>query len=86
MPHPSRLYEVLDARELAEWRAYYQLEPLGEERADLRMARICAVLANTHSSKQTFELTDFLFDFGGKKEQSVEEMKKQLLGALGKGG
>lgn len=68
----------MDARELAEWRAYYQLEPLGEVRADMRMARICQVLANTHSSGTSFHESDFMFQFEPER-QSVEVMKKTML-------
>jgi hypothetical protein len=49
------------------------------------MARVCSVLANTHSSGTTFKLEDFLFRFGKEREQTVEEMKAQLLGTVGRG-
>jgi hypothetical protein len=36
----------LGAHEFAEWMAYYQVEPFGEDRADLRMAQIAALIFN----------------------------------------
>lgn len=36
----------LSSRQISEWMAYYTLDPFGEERADLRAAMICALLAN----------------------------------------
>ena len=37
----------MDAREFAEWRAYYRLEPWGEDRGDLRTAILAWLLAPT---------------------------------------
>ena len=38
--------------ELTEWMAFYQLEPFGDFRADLRSAIIASTLANAHRSKE----------------------------------
>ena len=39
------LLQRIDSRELAEWQAYYRIEPFGEERADLRNAMLmCEVI------------------------------------------
>ena len=36
----------LTAREFAEWMAFYQIDPWGEQRADMRSAQLVSMLAN----------------------------------------
>ena len=36
----------LDSRQLADWYAYLQIEPIGEMRGDFRAGMICATVAN----------------------------------------
>jgi hypothetical protein len=61
------------------WQAYYELEPFGEMRADLRAALICKTLADLKRGKnqKPYDIENFLFDFAGertkKKGQSVQE-------------
>lgn len=80
VPHPDYLVEVLDARQLSEWEAFLSLEPLGEERADLRMANQMTLIANIHrdSKRKTspYGLKDFLFDFEGREEKREEDPQK----------
>ena len=67
----------MSSMEFAEWIAYSQVEPWGEERADLRAALICKILAdiNTPKGKQPMKLTDFLLKFDREKPtQTVDEM------------
>jgi hypothetical protein len=47
---------------LAEWMAYFELEPWGEERADLRAGIVASTLANIHRSDKTraFSPLDFM--------------------------
>ncbi len=61
----------IDAREFAEWRAYYQLEPWGEDRGDLRTAILAWLLAPTLlRGTRTWRVKDFLAkDFLGLLEQ-----------------
>jgi hypothetical protein len=76
--------------------AYYKLEPFGEERADLRAALICYVLACINSPKgKKPKITDFLLDFdkaaSSKEPQSPAMMRAILEGiaatsTLGKAG
>ena len=66
-----------DSRQYAEWRAYYEVEPWGEERADLRSAIIACTIANVHRGKgKAFEPGDFMpeFDKPAKKQQTAAEM------------
>jgi hypothetical protein len=48
--------------ELTEWMAFYQLEPFGDFRADLRSAIVASTLANAHRSKEgkPFTPEDFM--------------------------
>lgn len=62
---------------IAEWSQYYQLEPFGEERADLRAALVACLVANANRDlekhPEPFEITDFLLKF----DDEPEEPKKQ---------
>jgi len=76
--HPDLLDDLLSDRQISDWTAYYQLEPWGEDRADLRMARqIWAILQP--QSKKTLDETDFLFEFGPKQRQSAEDRKRKAM-------
>jgi hypothetical protein len=92
-PHPDYLLEQLTGEQLAEWRAYDQLEPIGVDRIEYGFAMLASVIMNIaisifgkRNTKQ-FLPTDFLPDWDGtrkvepKKKQSVEEMK-QILQAI----
>lgn len=37
----------ISGRELAEWRAFYEIEPFGAEREDLRAGIVASTVANT---------------------------------------
>jgi len=59
---------------------YFRIEPLGEERADLRMARICQVIAETNTGKR-YKLEEFLFDFDS-TETGTEEVHRMSAGQI----
>lgn len=55
--------------------AYFRLEPFGEERADLRSARLMALLAQINSDgSREFSADDFMLDFDGDGDE-LEEVK-----------
>jgi hypothetical protein len=59
-------------QQLAGWQRYHQLEPFGEERADLRMGILASLYANAHrgkSSDKVLTASDFMpkFDSGDGK-------------------
>jgi hypothetical protein len=61
-----RQYYELSSAEIAYWRAYYRFSPFGEDRADLRTARMMHMYAEAHrdlkkSSKTSVK--DFLPKF-----------------------
>lgn len=76
----------MSSRELSEWIAFYNIEPFGEERQDLRNAMACCVMANAWRGKgKAFKINDFMLRFEQKK-QSAETMKKLLEIAVRKAG
>ncbi len=67
---------------VAEWIAYNQLEPIGEERADLRAGIIASTVANVHRGKRkAFKASDFMPKFEqnqGGVTQSLASMKAMM--------
>ncbi len=60
--HPDILENLLSAKQLAELRVYYSLEPFGEEAEWLRTARWCCLYYNSKIGKdgKRAEVDDFL--------------------------
>lgn len=63
----TELLHRLSSKELTDWTAYDQLEPIGSLRDDYHTAQICAVLANIHRNSEVhpepFKVEDFLLSF-----------------------
>lgn len=54
------------ASELAEWQAFYAVEPFGDVRADLRSAIVAHTMGSAFSDSDTnLTLDDFMPEFGG---------------------
>ncbi len=49
---PRRFLAEHTSREVTEWMAYYQLEPRGEDRGDLRAGSIAAAVYNVNRDTQ----------------------------------
>ena len=66
----------LDAQELMRWLGYHQLEPWGEERADLRAGIVASTIANVHrgKGKAPFRVRDFMPRFRKAVKQTPEQM------------
>lgn len=59
----AQAQETIDAREFAEWMAFYRIRPFGEAAEDYRSAMIGATIANTVPRKagsRRAKITDFL--------------------------
>lgn len=58
----------MTAEDFWEWRAYADLEPFDEERADLRMAQVCRILSEINRDekkrKEPYTIAEFMFRFG----------------------
>lgn len=66
----------ITARELVEWMAYYELEPWGEERADLRAAIVASTIANIFRGKRAaYKVEDFMPEFGRRAKSPNELLK-----------
>lgn len=63
----EQILDNITSRELSEWMAFSQVEPIGDARADLRTAILAAVIANgsrdTNKKPDPFAPSDFLIDF-----------------------
>lgn len=85
------MLEQLTAKQLAEWEAYSNIDPVGEWRNDFKFSYMASLITNLmiqaygkKGSKMT-KIEDFQlqWDTGVEtesKQQSVEEMKNILLG------
>lgn len=69
----SELGHRLSSRELSEWMAYYELEPWGEDRGDLRAGIVASVIANVNRDpkqrRAPFEPQDFMPEFGSSEPE-----------------
>ena len=76
----------IDARELAEWQAYYRLEPFGEERADWRQAQTTAVIANVNLGQvgRPIEAGIFMYGYEPEPEPSLADQIRQVFGEMKK--
>lgn len=77
----AELMNRISAREFAEWKAYLQIEPFGEDRDDIRSAIIACVIANCNreKGKPPFKISDFVPKFKNGQPMDDEEMKLELM-------
>ena len=67
------LLTEMSSLQLAEWLAFFQLEPWGEERADLRAGIIASTIANVNRSpkrKKAYEPKEFMPQFDAEPEDA----------------
>jgi hypothetical protein len=75
----EELLQTMSAAELVHWFALYDLDPWTEDRADLRSAMQCAIIANAHSIHGGFGLEQFLLKFK-ETELADSEQDQELAG------
>lgn len=93
MVHPDYLLDQLTSKQISEWEAYDRIDPIGSWRDDFRIAALESLITNIvqqlYAKKGSTPVTttplDFMVDWTGDKvkepkKQSVEDMKKILLG------
>lgn len=70
----------ITSAEFSEWIAYHNIEPFGEERADIRSAIIALTIANVNrtSRQPPLKIKDFMPKFGRPKPQTWQEMKARF--------
>jgi hypothetical protein len=73
------LLHGMDAAELQEWVAYYELDPWTQDRADLRAGIVAATVANANSTKGKFRPADFMVDYAKRhREPKTPEQLKDM--------
>lgn len=80
----AQAQEDIDSREFAGWLAYNEIDPFGEERADLRAGIIASVTANAFGKRgSSHRPRDFMPDFDRRsRQQTVMEMQHKLRALL----
>ncbi|HEV7299207.1 MAG TPA: hypothetical protein VGN72_07570 [Tepidisphaeraceae bacterium] len=61
-----------------DWMTAFAVAPWGDERADLRMARLCRTILMPHSKRRHSE-SDFLFEFIEPEPLSPEKYKEKAM-------
>lgn len=74
----------MPSHELTEWQAYERVEPFGEARADLRMAILAALIANTNrdpkARREPFTPADFMPFLERDREADLADKIARVLG------
>jgi hypothetical protein len=62
MPSADHLLAITTAAQMAEWEAFWRIDPWGEERADLRAGIVASTVANANRGSKTkaFRPVDFM--------------------------
>lgn len=79
----EELQERVDATQFAEWRAYYELEPFGQDRGDIPAAIIAREVARQLSGKEV-PLEAFIPTFEPPKKATGEEMLAKARAFVGR--
>lgn len=84
----KQLYREIDSAELSEWEAYYNLEPWGTPRADVRAGIVASTIANVNRGKDTkaFVYSDFVLksklELGHEARYKQKQSSKQISSIL----
>lgn len=78
----GELLTSISSEELAEWAAYYRIDPFGSYRSDLQAANVAMITAQVNAKKgHVFKLSDFMLKFGEPekpKSMSPKEIRERL--------
>ncbi len=83
----ERMVAEMTWTEMVSWRAFYELEPFGEKRSDLRVGHAAARLASYFGGKD-IRVSDFIADYGTEepepppKPPSYSSVREALIGSL----
>lgn len=82
----AELLNRISSRELSEWMAYAEVEPFGEERADLRSGIIASTVANTardpKKRKQPYTADEFMPQFHTEQPEPKRATLEQQIAFL----
>jgi len=72
----AELLARISSRELAEWMAYFEIDPFGEERADLRAGIVASTVANSQRGRRgtAFKPKDFMPKFGQTRQSAGQQL------------
>lgn len=77
------LLERADSRELAEWQAYYRLEPFGSERGDIQAGIVASTVANVNRDskkrRKPYRPDDFMPKFDEAWQRQQEPAWQRML-------
>lgn len=77
----------MTSRELSEWLAFSQIEPIGEARADLRAGLVASVVANTvrdaKRQPKPFTPQQFTLRFEDDPDPAPDAVAEKVAAALG---
>ena len=76
----GELLDSMDAAEFVHWIAYQDIDPITDDRADLRAGIVASVVANCLTNKHDFKPTDFLPQYGKAPAEEMTEDELQLAG------
>lgn len=64
--------------EFVEWAAYLEVEPIGNRRLDLHVARLMTLLANVNRDpkRRAYQLDEFLIDWWGERRSPENVLAK----------
>ncbi len=83
------LLERIDSAEITSWQLYAEMEPFGEERADLRAGIIAALIANANRDpkkhREPFTPRDFMpcLTVASRRDESSADRLRKLAAAMG---
>lgn len=78
---PVYQLDLMPSSELAEWMAFYEMEPFGPERDNMHSAMICSLLYNANRAKnqQPLLATDFMLrDLYARREKDTAQFMTGL--------
>lgn len=77
------MLDGMTAAQMAEWVAYHEMDPIGQERGDLQAAIVAATVANSVRHKgRAAKPSDFMPRWRPRRRQTTEEMNSILLAAM----
>lgn len=74
----GEMLRTISSAELELWQTFYTKYPFPEERADLRTALTCCVVANSQGANSTVK--DFMLDYTPQRQQTIEELQAMCKG------
>lgn len=77
-PHPDHLLAQLTSHQYSELLAFHSIEPIGEEREDLRNAMAIAAMVNALGAKPRAKIDNYLPWHSKDRPKSDEELWRKI--------